>query len=46
MVKWTLRSEVGFDPVERYVALVRTYTMGPDLVDALDRLKQKVEASG
>jgi uncharacterized membrane protein len=45
MVKWTLRSEVGFDPIERYVALMRTYTMGPDLVDALERLKRQVESS-
>jgi len=44
MVRWTLRSEVGIDPIERYIALARTYTMGPHLVDALERLKRQVES--
>jgi len=45
MVKLTLRGEVGLDPVERYLALARIYTLGPDLVDALERLERQVQSS-
>ena len=30
-------------PIGRYVGMMRGYTTGPDLVDALTRLKRKIE---
>lgn len=43
MVRFTLRGDVSSSPVGRYIALMRGYTTGPDLVDALTRLKRQLE---
>lgn len=43
LVRITLRGDVSSSPVGRYIALMRGYTTGPDLVDALTRLKRRVE---
>src|SRR5687767_4609219 len=43
MVKFSLRGDVCNSPVGRYVALMRGYTTGPDIVDSLLRLKTRVE---
>jgi uncharacterized membrane protein len=42
-VRFTLRGDVSGSPVGRYIALMRGYTTGPDLVDALTRLKRRIE---
>jgi uncharacterized membrane protein len=43
MVRFTLSGDVSSSPMGRYIALMRGYTTGPDLVDALTRLKRKIE---
>lgn len=43
LVRFTLRGDVAGSPVGRYIALARGYTTGPDLVDALTRLKRRLE---
>jgi len=43
MVRFTLRGDVSSSPVGRYIGLMRGYTTGPDLVDALTRLKRQLE---
>jgi hypothetical protein len=43
MVRFTLRGDVSSSPVGRYIGMMRGYTTGPDLVDALTRLKRQVE---
>jgi len=42
-VTMTMHGDVGSDLIGRYRILVRTYTVGPDVVDALTRLKRRVE---
>ena len=42
-VRWTLRAEAGSNPLGRYRALFRRYTVGPEVVSALTRLKSRVE---
>lgn len=44
MVQMTLRGDVSASPVLRYVALMRNYTTGPELVEGLSRLKKLSEA--
>ena len=46
LMKFTLRGDVSNDPVGRYVALMRAYTVGPDLNDAMLRLKRQIERGG
>jgi hypothetical protein len=42
-VVFTLRGDVGGDPIGRYRAIARGYTMGPSVVEALARLKDLAE---
>ena len=44
MARYTLRGDVSSNPVGRYVGIFRGYTMGPNLVDSLSRLKKITEA--
>ena len=37
------RGDVGGDPIGRYRAIARGYTMGPSVVEALARLKDLAE---
>jgi hypothetical protein len=43
IVHFRLDGDVSSSPVGRYVGLMRGYTTGPDLVDALTRLKRRIE---
>lgn len=43
LVRFSLRGDVSSSPVGRYIALMRGYTTGPDLVDGLTRLKRLIE---
>ena len=43
MVRFTLRGDVSSSPIGRYIGMMRGYTTGPDLVDALTRLKRQLE---
>jgi len=43
IVTLTLRGDVGGDPIGRYRAIARGYTMGPSVVESLSRLKKIVE---
>jgi len=43
VVTMTLHGDVGGDPIGRYMAIARGYTMGPDVVESLSRLKRLVE---
>lgn len=43
LVRFTLRGDLNANPIGRYIGLMRGYTTGPDLVDALTRLKRQIE---
>jgi hypothetical protein len=43
LVRFQLTGDVSSSPIGRYVGLMRGYTTGPDLVDALTRLKRRLE---
>ena len=43
VVTLTLRGNAGGDPIGRYLAIARGYTMGPSVVEALSRLKRTAE---
>lgn len=45
MARFSIRGDVSSDPVGRYVGIFRGYTMGPDLVESLSRLKKITEAN-
>ncbi|HVS20107.1 MAG TPA: SRPBCC family protein, partial [Planctomycetota bacterium] len=43
VVHFRLDGDVSSSPTGRYIGLMRGYTTGPDLVDALTRLKRRLE---
>jgi len=43
LVRIQLSGDVSSSPIGRYIGMMRGYTTGPDLVDALTRLKRKIE---
>lgn len=43
IVHFKLDGDVSSSPIGRYIGLMRGYTTGPDLVDALTRLKRRLE---
>ena len=43
IVHLRLDGDVSSSPMGRYIGLMRGYTTGPDLVDALTRLKRRIE---
>lgn len=43
IVSLRLRGDVGGNPIGRYLAIARGYTMGPSIVEALSRLKRTAE---
>ncbi len=43
VIKFTLRGDVSRNPVGRYFALLRNYSTGPEIVDALTRLRKRLE---
>ncbi len=43
VVSFRLRGDVGGNPIGRYRAIARGYTMGPSIVEALARLKRTAE---